>query len=261
MTTPTGFRLHAALEYAGRGWHVFPLAVHTKVPREGFDEWNDQASDDPDQIRAWWTEDPRYNIAIACGPSRLAVVDVDDAEGLDAVLQNGRHLARTLSQITPRGGAHYVYRAPPWSLRNKTGRLPGVGDTPGIDLRADGGYIVAAPSHVIDRREKIDGCYEWLPASWATEPAPCPSWLREPPPRPKSPARFTVRTGGKVDGLARTVENALPKQANNTLFWAANRAIEGGLGLDSIRDAAARRGKSEREIEATINSALKGVGL
>jgi hypothetical protein len=43
---------------------------------KGGDGWAN-ASNNEDQIRAWWTRWPEANVAVACGLSNLAVLDVD----------------------------------------------------------------------------------------------------------------------------------------------------------------------------------------
>jgi len=91
------------LEYARRGWHVFPLAPESKRPafpdhraadctgtdpkcRKGHTGWEQRATTDPARItRAWtggepdeaWTSGQPYGVGIACGPSGLLVVDLD----------------------------------------------------------------------------------------------------------------------------------------------------------------------------------------
>ncbi|MDI1466450.1 bifunctional DNA primase/polymerase, partial [Catellatospora sp. KI3] len=104
-----------------------------------------------------------YNIGLACGPSGLAVVDLDvlkpgrelhdpwadythGADVLDTLMdQAGAVMARTRTVTTPSGGLHLYYRHPSGpQLRNTAGRLG-----PLVDSRAHGGYVVAAGS-VID---------------------------------------------------------------------------------------------------------------
>src|SRR2546421_6089132 len=67
--------LAAALDYAARGWYVFPLRVDTKAPALRAD-WQTIATTDPDAIRSWWAGRP-HNVGIAVGPSRLFVIDLD----------------------------------------------------------------------------------------------------------------------------------------------------------------------------------------
>jgi hypothetical protein len=64
-----------ALEYARRGWPVFPCGPGTKKPatRHGFHD----ATPDPEQIRSWWHRVPAANLAIATGRSGPDVLDVD----------------------------------------------------------------------------------------------------------------------------------------------------------------------------------------
>ena len=203
--------LGAALDYAGRGWPVFPLhgivrgrctcgrdcgspGKHPLV-RRGLHE----ATTDVREIKEWWTRWRRANIAVVTGePSGFVVVDIDLPRAvapLDAVVHK---LPRTLTGLTGGGGIHLLLRAPQdRSLHNHASRLPGTGgDLPGIDLRATGGYIVAPPSlHISGYR------YEWLDPNIAI--ACVPEWLREQPRRPIAigPPRFRD-TDGTPEGKA-----------------------------------------------------------
>jgi hypothetical protein len=137
-----------------------------------------EASTDADTLAAWWRRWPWANIGIATGArSGLIVVDVDRPAGeaslrlLEAELGP---LAVTLRAVTGGGGLHLLY-SHPGGLRNRVGGLPGYAEAlPNVDLRADGGAIVAPPSsHVSGAR------YRWVDPSVAV--ALAPSWLQEPP--------------------------------------------------------------------------------
>ena len=175
--------LDHALAYAERGWHVFP--VHTpqkdgtcscrrtdctrvgKHPRTS--QGRNSATTAPGTIRNWWTSWPDANIGIATGKeSGLIVLDVDEG-GDDTLVQ--LPTPDTVEQITGSGGRHLVYQRPDASARY----LTKVKFMPGLDSRADGGYIVAPPSlHASGRR------YEWEGSSDPFDgvaPSPCPEWL------------------------------------------------------------------------------------
>lgn len=171
----------AALALAERGFAVFPLRPGTKTPAVRRD-WEGQATTDAGRLRE--IVRPAANVGVACGPSRLLVLDLDVAKelarpgedsaadgesprhGAEALraLAAGRELPATLTVATPTGGRHLYYRAPHgFRLRNTVGRLG-----PLIDTRAEGGYVVG-PGSVVDGR-----CYRVtadLPV------APLPSWL------------------------------------------------------------------------------------
>ena len=145
-----------ALWYASLGLSVFPIWPNGKNPRtkNGFKD----ATTDPIQINRWWDEQP-YNIGIATGAvsGGLVVIDldIDEKEGKDGPLffrkwqQQHNTLPDTVQSITGRGGYHLFYRdSRPYN--SKTGLYEGV------DIRGEGGYIVAPPSiHENGKR------YEW----------------------------------------------------------------------------------------------------
>lgn len=178
----------AAIAYAARGWRVFPLygildggcscrardcsspAKHPLV-RHGFRE----ASAHPDQVEAWWTRWPFANIGLVTGASSgVVVVDIDLPRALASLNDVVDRLPRTLAGLTGGGGVHLVYGSEDSELRNAVGRLPGVRwPIPGVDLRANGGYIVAPPSlHSSGNR------YSWLDPDVPI--APAPEWLKQP---------------------------------------------------------------------------------
>jgi putative DNA primase/helicase len=178
--------LTAALAYAARGWHVFPC--HTPTP-EGCDchdpdchrigkhprtehGLNDATTDEA-KIRRWWRMWPTANVAIRTGAvSGLVAVDVDPpkggAESLTDLEQSYHPLPETVQQLTGRG-QHYVFAHP--GVYVKSG-VDTVG--PGLDIRGDGGYILAAPSlHETGRRY----IWEVLHEPDDTPLAPLPDWL------------------------------------------------------------------------------------
>lgn len=164
--TPTPSLLESALQYATRGWHVFPIygvrdgrcscgqdcgksAGKHPILRRGFRA----ATTDTGLIRSWWSRWADANIGIATGAtSGLVVVDVDGHEGLKTlqalVAQHGP-LPHTLIARTGRGWHWY------FSLR--PGQAPvRCSASDGLDIRADGGYIIAPPSRHISGH-----AYEW----------------------------------------------------------------------------------------------------
>ena len=180
--------MEAALGYNHHGIAVLPL--HTVV--EGVCSCGDEdcsspgkrpythrglhdASTDPDQIRRWWREWPDANVGIRTGAeSELIVLDVDPDHGGDESLAQleALHgpLPATVQQRTGGGGRHYLFQHPGTPVRNRAGFRPG------LDVRGDGGYIVAPPSrHISGER------YEWSEGHSPGEIplAPAPAWLLE----------------------------------------------------------------------------------
>lgn len=136
-----------ALEYANQGFAVFPLSPKDKFPiyAGGFKI----ATTNPEQIGKWWRRNPDANIGIATGAASGGLViidlDVDDDKGINGFEtmrdweRSHGDLPDTANTITGRGGYHLFYRSNE-PIKNRVGILPGV------DVRGDGGYIVAPPS-------------------------------------------------------------------------------------------------------------------
>ena len=140
--------LETAIKYATKyGFAVFPIVERTKIPhtpRGCLD-----AKKDVGAINFWWNKWPNASIGIATGSiSQLVVIDedVDPDKGLDGVDSIRRWerdhsaLPETARALTGRGGVHLYYRYEGNDIRNSAGLLEGV------DVRGEGGFVVAPPS-------------------------------------------------------------------------------------------------------------------
>jgi hypothetical protein len=278
--------LGSALAAAERGWHVFPCVADGKRPAlRG--NWQEIATTSPAQIRDWWSRAP-FNIGISCGPSRLAVIDLDmprpDAEGTnpdDGTLfplsgadmlsmlarhHRQRYPAGTYVVDTPSGGCHLYFIAPSDRVKNSAGSLGRL-----IDVRADGGYVIGAGS-------RIDGRLYAARSSLA--PAPLPSWLAGlikddyvPPavPMPRFPTEGD-RAQGRAYAMAALraetsrVAAARPGTRNDTLNRAAfslGQLAAAGLlppipVITGLIGAAMAAGLSEEEAARTVRSGMAG---
>lgn len=184
--------LEAALSYARVGWRVQPLhnigpdgfctcrpsktrpkggkdcPSPGKHPRIKTGRAFEAATTDEAQIWEWWSKWPLANIGIATGQkSRLCVVDADSATGvglLKSIADQHGGLPDTLISRTGRDGVgfHWWFTCDAPSPSN-SGQ--------GLDIRGDGGNLVAPPSMHASGRP-----YAWVNA---VPPAPMPPWLLE----------------------------------------------------------------------------------
>jgi hypothetical protein len=211
--TGAAILLAAALEYAERGWAVFPLVPGAKNPLtpHGFKD----ASTDPEQIRAWWTDWPDANIGLATGAvNDLSVVDEDNKDGRNGAEtlakllgQAGVSLDRCAQQVTPTGGHHYVL-AYHELARNS---VDCYGE--GLDGRNDGGYIVAAPS-VIGGKP-----YEWIVEPTADAILPFPGWLLEAAAQAGKPKLGDVALDGPETDWDALERSGVPKGQRDDAAW------------------------------------------
>lgn len=123
------------------------LPIHEGEKRPALSDWPTVATTDAHQVADWWMQSPHRNIGLACGSgSGFFVLDIDPKNGGTetlAVLEadNGT-LPHTYSVRTGSGGRHYYFQMPEWELGNSPGQLRGTG----IDVRGNGGQVVAPPS-------------------------------------------------------------------------------------------------------------------
>ena len=148
--------LKKALYYRNeKGFSVIPIKPHKKFPTT-IKSWKEFQERKPtnEEITKWWTDSPDANIGIITGKiSNLAVVDFDKYDKLyseDISLEYFPDSLETPTVTTPSGGIHLYFCYPEIDLRNNARRLPG------IDLRAEGGYVLAPPSIFEGKR------YKWL---------------------------------------------------------------------------------------------------
>ncbi|MFI6818697.1 bifunctional DNA primase/polymerase [Nonomuraea sp. NPDC050328] len=276
MSVPVRYALAAAT----RGWHVFPLVPGGKTPPRGFTSWESRATTDPATIHAWWAHQP-YNVGIACGPSRLVVLDLDtpktgkeglrppphwDLPGVNdgadvlAVLceRAGEPLPfETFTVRTRRDGTHLYFTAPAGLRLANTEGHKGTGLGWLIDTRANGGYVVGPGSHV----ELPDGTgtYQVLHDGPA---APLPPWLSKrleaSPPTPAQPVRLVLPLDRRGAFLRAAIAGELDRLAaaplgerNRTLFLAAT----------ALGQLVAGGALSESEVTKLLGQQGEAIGL
>ena len=110
--------LKAALTYASKGWHIFPVTPDQKTPYGSLvHKGHLDATTNSDQITKWWTKAPKANIGLNLEASCLVCIDVDSYKpdcGFDDFIKD-KHLPQTLTQKSASGGTHYIFKANPES--------------------------------------------------------------------------------------------------------------------------------------------------
>ncbi|WPE18696.1 phage/plasmid primase, P4 family [Candidatus Thioglobus autotrophicus] len=138
-----------AIGYTSNELKIFPCVQNEKRPltKHGFKD----ASSERQAINNWWNNHPNANIGLPTGKvNNLVVIDVDvknNASGMNSLkqLQDEHGQFDTKMVHTPSGGLHYYFSYPNGVdvIKNR------VNMKPGIDIRADDGYVVA-PGSCID---------------------------------------------------------------------------------------------------------------
>ncbi|BCJ53056.1 hypothetical protein Asp14428_45310 [Actinoplanes sp. NBRC 14428] len=235
--------LHAALELAEQGLPVFllgrakrPVANCPACPKRDRDRRQHDpqacghltchgfyaATCDADRIRAMHDAVPGGLLAIRTGAaSGLAVVDIDPRNGGRLIPEL---MPPTRCTATGDGGWHLHYRHPGIPLAKDLNHR----GHPGIDIKADGGYVVAPPSiHPGTRRP-----YRWVGDRPVIEMAPPLIAACKPPEAAPAVSRLTSPTpttiGGAIsspDALLaahlRAVDRAPAGRRRRTLYGAA----------------------------------------
>ncbi|MFE3629430.1 bifunctional DNA primase/polymerase [Streptomyces goshikiensis] len=264
--SPGSTPVDTAIWCAQRGWPVHPLVPGLKVPAANCSSCRGQshsaeqcscllaggwchgfhaATTDVDRIREWWSSQPRFGVAVSCGPARVVVLDVDakadeyqsrerllpgipipgaiDLGGLRngyhtlALLaayrrhQNPCHDETTLRVETASGGMHIWYAVPDgMRIRSSSGAGTKVALAWQVDVRAELGYVVAPGGRTKAGR--------YTPIGPVLTPAPLPDWLANELVRTghdAAPAQDSLsevvrrpvrRTSESMDGLTRLLD-------------------------------------------------------
>lgn len=276
---PTRSLADAAAYYARKGWAVFPLhsprngacscgrpdcSSPAKHPRTANGLKN--ATDDADQIAAWWRQWPDANIGLLTGVF-FDVLDIDGDEGKASyaeLLDTEGQLPDGPDTTTGGGGYHLLFQAT--GINNKAGWRTK------LDWRGRGGYIVAPPSVHMS-----GNVYHWN--GGPDEPLnPVPEWLQLilNPPRETRPHGATItylpldgqgtRYGlsalnGELDEISQAVEGTRNDRLNNSAFnlysLVAAHQLDERVVDERVYAAAAAIGLPDSEIRQTMASAKK----
>ena len=240
----------AAIEYAKKGFAVFPLKYRDKVPltRNGCKD----ATTDAAQIKAWWQKYPNANIGLATGSVSQNVfvidLDIDEDRGIDGYhsLEDWQRehgdFPETWTAITGRGGYHLYYRGN-GKIKNRAGIIDGV------DIRGNGGYVVAPPSI-----HKNGNRYEWEYSPDEFEIA-----------KADNNVEYFLNHGDQKQGTAFTMPNIVAAgQRNQMLFRFACMMQAKGASDQSVFAATMAENESscsppltEREVKVIVSSATK----
>ncbi len=238
---------------------MFPLKPRDKKP---LGNWRaHQRERAPSRQIAEWANDPRpLNAAIATGAvSGVIVLDTDTDEAEAEVQRRG--VPRTPTVKTAKG-RHRYFRHPGFPVRNFAGKLPG------LDLRGDGGYVVAAGS-----THPSGFLYHWELTPDDCPFAPVPAWLldliKPETTAPAAPPAGSARNGkfadAALDGELAELRKAPPGRRNQTLNRCAFNLGQ-LVGADKLGEEEVSRhllatalaiGLEEKEAAATIRSGLE----
>ncbi len=212
---------NSALDYRKRGLSVIPLRPKSKEALHAWKAYQKKKATEA-QIKSWWKESPRANVGIVTGKvSGIIVIDCDSDQASERFEKDYPEAAKTLQSRTGKG-THFYFK---WAtgIRNNAGTVLGGG----IDVRSDGGYVIAPPS--IHPNGKA---YRWLNQKSIK---PLPRTLKE---------VLTIST--KKQSQPQTTNSSTQKQVI--------KEGERNSSLTSIAGAMQRQGVNTETILATLLS-------
>lgn len=252
---------HPTPDWSGfhaRGWNAFPLPPHSKTPAGQWKRWQTERSSPADH-RRWQVEG--CNAAIVTGS--LSGVLVLDCDTPDAIAEAERLGINGAPRSNTGKGAHYYFAHPGYRIGNRAGIRPG------MDVRGDGGFVVA-PGSI----HPSGAPYQWHTPPEGNLPPP-PDWLlallRSKPPEalpapPATQAAHCSRYGlsalqSEIEAMRTAPDGTRNHQLNKSAFALAQLAAAGEIAEDQaraeLRQAAQEAGLAIDEIETTLASGWK----
>lgn len=248
------------------GFSIFPLQPKSKKPTASWSQYQ-SAQVDRDQLEEWISTMPRMNVAIATGRiSDLTVIDIDSEEARLWCIEQGGF---PKCPIVRTGKGWQLY----FSYHPKLGNKASVGGQK-LDVRGDGGYVVAPPSIHPDGPE-----YEWVVSALDCPMPLIPEWfitlVESPEPAPK-PTMKPVSAGevevhgnyGKkilddeLQNLSMAQEGSRNQTLNNVTFSIFTAVYGDIIDLSEsevkalIEQTALQIGLGQAEINKTMSSAM-----
>jgi len=235
-------KLKPCEKYVEFGYSVIPLKPKDKRPQISWTEYQKRRAN-IEEIKEWFRTNPDINIGIVTGKiSNLVVLDVDGKEGMRTLRKNHCEIPETTKVKTGKG-YHYYFKYPKGS---EVGNFVGI--LPSVDIRGEGGYIVAPPSiHSTGVK------YEWLRFC---EPKEIPDWLlklitnsRGGISTQKNQSKISleegINTGERNNTLTRITGHLLAKEVNTRLTFVL---------IKSLNRFACNPPLEEQEVETIVKS-------
>jgi putative DNA primase/helicase len=263
------------------GWSVFPARRDANNParnKEPLVAWKRyQQKRASYTLCEQWDTAANNNLAVVTGRiSGLWVLDIDGDTGKETLARlTDQHgpLPETICVRTGSGGLHYYFRFPDSEqvdIRNMVKKDRQANALPGIDVRGDGGYVIAPPSI-----HESGNAYEWLVPPSQGNLKDAPDWLlniadrartddaapllehkADSDPTPDALEKFKQR---QLNRLRKATNGSRNDMLNKVTFLLAQK-IPFGLDrertLRDITDIARQIGLDDAEITRTMESAI-----
>src|SRR5699024_7686354 len=204
-------------EIISLGLRILPTIDKKSVLKD----WPNTAPSEPEQIRELFAKHPTAQPA-AIVPNDIIILDLDPRNGgsLEALEAVTGQLPDTLTSWSGRGdgGRHLWFKKPATEISQR--QLP-----KGVDLRKPGvHYVIIPPAlHPVTGQP-----YTWNSVPYVAE-LPLQAVEALAPPKPKVPLPAPVSEHrSNLDGLVRSVAEAVEGERNQKLFWSACRAFDHG---------------------------------
>lgn len=198
--------INRALKYLERGLVPIPLVHRQKTPALPWREFQ-TVRPTAEQVKAWFSVTPTPNIGIVTGAiSGIVVVDLDGPDGITQAIKLG---LKSPVMCNTGKGRHLYFKHPGTPVQNAV-RL-----APGVDIRGDGGYVVAPPS--VHESGRV--------YSWVIGEGEMPTYA---PPIADAQEPLTEGRQNPRGWIADALRNMAPGNIDNTLFKVCSRLRSDG---------------------------------
>ena len=232
--------LEYATFYLDRGLSIIPLIPRSKIP--ALESWIEYQTRQPteEEVYSWFGSGKNVNIGIVAGAvSGVAVVDLDSAAALDFAR---KHKFPTGPMVKTSKGYHLYC-----SYQDGVGNFQDRDEFPGIDLKGEGGYVVAPPSIHPSGKQ-----YQWITNRNLDDL-----------PTPPLPEIILAEFQGDKTPLKDLYKGVPKGSRNNTLARLTGSWVNDGLSFEEcLENAEIWNSKNQpplpdKEVERTVRSIME----